>query len=113
MSKREQALRELAAIREIGETYPALKNMTNLYIGMMNAAIDNAKSEDDKVDMYSATMISQATELFRDAIMSQQMGEIIANAVSKMNADIAYGDEPGDDELDKAVLPESLRGLFK
>lgn len=113
MSNRERAQRELDAIRVISETYPDLKNMTNLYTAMMQAAIDNAKGEDDTIDMYSATMITQATNLFKDAIMSQQMGAMIAEAVGKMNADLAYGEEPGDDELAKADLPESLRGLFK
>lgn len=112
MNEREEAQQHLNALVLIIEKYPDLEMMVKMYTGMAQVVIDNADLG-KPLDNYSATLINQATRMVHDAIMAQQMGEIIANALSKVNADIAYGEEPGDDELNKADLPESLRGLFK
>lgn len=112
MNEREEAQKHLNDLVLISKKYPDLEMMVKMYTGMAQVILDHV----DPVvglDDYSSALIVQSTRLVHDAIMAQQMGEIIANAVSKVNADLAYGDEPGDDELDKAVLPESLRGIFK
>lgn len=112
MNEREEAQQHLNALSLIIEKYPDLEMMVKMYTGMAQVVIDNADLG-KPLDNYSAALISHATRMVHDAIMAQQMGEIISNAISKVNADLAYGEEPSDDQLAKADLPESLRGLFK